>query len=162
MDYLVESVGIAHEPGYVQRLDPLLHERGLNIGRDLQKALASELQLRGYETGTAPDQSDALLQCTSFVAFYSGGMFGTSYTPEMQLDISLTNRSSQKIVFARRFFYTGSESPLGVTVIKADPGYSFDSDEALIADPERAADGLEAGAQLLARAVAEALAGARS
>ena len=156
LQYLVESVGIAHNPEYVQRLNEELHQRHLDIGGDLQRALAQALVSKGYEVKDSPADADATLACTSLVALYDVGMFGTSFTPSIQLDVTLTDRMAETI-FARRFFYTGAESPMGVTVIHSDPQYGFASDDALVADPERAAAGLSAAVPLLANAVTDIL-----
>lgn len=156
MQYLVMSVSITHKPWYVQRLDEELQQRHLDIGGDLQRAFARALVAKGYEVKDSPADADATLACTSLLAFYDGGMFGTSYTPSVQLDVALTDRSSHT-VFARRYFYTGDEPPMGVTGIRSNPQYNFASDDAVVADPERAAAGLRAAVPLLASAVTDAL-----
>src|ERR1700686_3423919 len=63
-----------------------------------------------------------------------------------------------KVVFAKRFFYTGAETPMGVTVIEADRKYSFSSANALVADPAGAAEGLRAAVPPMAKAIVDMLA----
>ena len=77
-------------------------------------------------------------------------MFGTSFTPEVQLDVALTDGVAGKTIFAKRFFYSSSESPMGVTTLEGDPQYDFSSDDAVAADPDRAANGLRASVHPLA------------
>ena len=89
------------------------------------------------------------------VANFNGGyaVSGKRAAPRLDVGVSLSDRTGATKYFSERYVY-GDVPARGVTVVKAEPRFVFESEEAVLRNSATAAEALRAGAAKIADEVA--------
>jgi hypothetical protein len=173
IQYVVSTAGASSATVFHDEFDAEMAQLGFHLGKEIRASLAHALHDAGYETAEVsiphkkgkllePSQvrdvqADAVLDATIISVSYDQGLFSSSLTPSLLVDVQLVDTKSGKILFGRRYIYTMETIGPRVTILAADPRYTFESYDALLDNPEMGANGLRAAAPMIAANVAQAI-----
>jgi hypothetical protein len=150
-------------------------EQRLAFGRSLTDALTRELERIGYRVVVVDDRpldesegdedgdysrikadADAILDVTLLQAQYAAP--GEDYVPWLRISARLIASKTKQRLYLQELSYGGDvTTEENVEHIPADPKYTYDGFDALMAKQAEAGDGLQAGIEQLARRVADQL-----
>lgn len=132
-------------------------EQNLHLGVELFERLRGNLTRAGFAL-SAPAAADAVLQIafSPAEALYSDAALGDDLMPSFAVSFRLTDARTRDLIAAETVFYGQSDAGAPHALFP-DARYRFTSPDALIADPQAAAEGLRAGIPLIADEIAAAL-----
>jgi hypothetical protein len=153
------------------QFDNAMRAQNLQLGHDIQAAIAQRLGQAGYSVQLrdiphrAADEllrpsevanvgADVVVDVVLEHAQYANTPFSRGLRPSIWLRVRAIDVRAQKYLFKERFTYDGHHSPIVTINVEPDPKYEFRSEAALFADPAFAAEGLRAAAPLIAEQVA--------
>jgi hypothetical protein len=172
--YVIGNTGAVE----VTDFDDAMKGQGLHIGRELQTAAEAALKGEGYEivaTSLKPKETGPLLGMTVFDhteiaavpadavlhiswqgVMYSNGNFRfASFTPVVVALVEMIDTKTQQILYLQMYCYvTSGLLPYEAVRLVADERFRFDSQDAIMQNPVRAAEGLRASIPMMARRLA--------
>lgn len=148
-----------------------LRSRGFRSGAGFEAQLRAGLAAAGYQVSTiqAPraqandwrssyplddGRVDAYLDIWSDLIGYTAVGATTPYRPTVNLNVRLVRARDQRVLYQDRIAYNAYGDGGGAITLTAAAGYEFEAYAQLMADPAKAAEGL----QLAMRATGDALA----
>lgn len=149
-------------------------EARFSLAEQLGQSVAQAMRQQGYEVTVVPcpcGKPDELVDdVTAFkgkgdavldLAIADAGYAHTAdypYEPRVDMRIRLTNSSNNAILYEDSVSYARAWNPqLFNIVLEPSSGYAFDDENAIVADPMRAADGLRSSIPDLTRATIRGL-----
>jgi hypothetical protein len=132
-------------------------EQNLHLGAELFERLRQNLTRAGFAL-SAPAAAEAVLQVafSPAEALYSDAALGDDLMPSFAVSVRLSDARTRNLITGETVYYGQGENGAAHTLYP-DARYRFTSPDALIADPQAAAEGLRAGLPLIADEIAAAL-----
>jgi hypothetical protein len=144
---------------------------GVDFGSEFNESLSQKLTSAGYQVmplynpngesqmgylKSYPTSAPVLDIKMSVVGYSSPA--GRVYDPSISVSAKLVEGSAENVLYEKTFIYAPDNSLKGATLIKSDPTHKFDGFRTMVDNPEIAIEGIRAGLDAIAVAIANDLA----
>jgi hypothetical protein len=138
----MKTQNFAGKDAFMKHLDEALTAGGYSPAHDTAPRLASGFLKTYAQPASGP--ADAHLDIVMQYGYLAAGM-ATPYRPYVAVSCKLVRASDNALLMQKSIFYNPlNAAPEQTVTIAPDPAYEFTDFDALKADPEKAAKGLDA------------------
>ena len=127
------------------------------IATELERELASagyQVSRSAASTPASSSEADAVLRIQLVSAGFWAETSVSPYQPSIRAQVTLTSTKNQSVLYTERLGYGRDYSNDTITMLPADPKYSFGDFETLMKNGDKAFEGLNKGAGVIAAHVA--------
>jgi hypothetical protein len=141
-------------------LNQAMAAQNFRLGAELHDAVADALMRDGYDVVSSPGgAADAMLEIAILpgTAQYSDAVLGDDLMPSFVALVRMIDARTHALLFRDRILY-GQPADRNAHALYPDARYRFSSADALLAEPQVAAEGFRAGVAMVARELGQELA----